>query len=114
MTDANPTYPVPQNAEQEAALEKALATRVLQKLDEAKALFEGDAYGAFREGLEGLVALKLPPTSATAQNAGNLSRFLDTMQQGLAQDRAAADAIVNPPPPLPPVPMVPPTPIASQ
>lgn len=103
----SPTYPVPQNPEQEAALEKALATRVLQKLETAQALFDADDYTAFREKLDALVDLKLPATSATAQNAANLARFLDTMKQGVAVDRNAADAVVNPPAPIPPAPAVP-------
>lgn len=107
MTKAALTYPVPETPEQEAALEKALATRVLQKLDAAKALFASDGYTAFRADLEALVELKLPAASATAQNAANLRRFLDTMSQGVDQDVKAADAAANPMAPIAPLTGVP-------
>ena len=103
----NPTYPVPTTVEEEIALEKALAARSLEKFEAAKAMFAGEGYQAFREQLDGLIALRLPASSATAQNAANLTRFLDTMRQGVEQDRSTADALVNPPP----APTVPPVPV---
>lgn len=116
MTTAQtPIYAVPTNDEEEAALQKALSTRHLQKLEAAQALFDGDPYVAFRRGLDELIASNLPVGSATRQNAENLARFLDTMIRGVEQDVRGAEAAVNPPPAppevtVPPAPPVPPVP----
>lgn len=105
MTKA--TYAVPATQDEEDALVKALATRTLQKLDTAKALFQGAGYKAFREELDQLIAMKLPTSTATAMNANNLVSFLDTMSKGVERDHAAADAVVNPPEAAPAAPSVP-------
>jgi ethanolamine utilization cobalamin adenosyltransferase len=105
MTAAKtPIYAVPTNDEEEAALQKALATRHLQKLEAAQALFDGEPYVAFRTGLDTLITSNLPLGSATRQNAENLARFLDTMIRGVEQDVQGAEAAVNPAPPPPEVP----------
>lgn len=108
MTDAKAiAYPIPETDEQEAALQKALAARHLQKLQAAEALFASKAYETFRAKVDELAASNLPAGSATRQNIENLARFLDTMARGIEQDVKGADAVVNPAAPIPDFPRVP-------
>lgn len=102
MTAAKtPTYAVPSTDEEEAAMQKALATRHLHKLQGAEKLFGGKVYESFRAKLDELLGSNLPVGSATRQNAENLARFLDTMVRGIEQDVKGAEAAVNPAPPVP-------------
>lgn len=107
MTETAETYPVPTTQEAEDALIKALSTRTVQKLEQAKAMFEGPAYDAFRAELDALVELKVPAALATAQNVANLSNFLSNMQRVVQQDLDNANAVITPPPPPPVAPSIP-------
>lgn len=94
--DAATEYPVPKTDEQEAALQKALATAHKRKLEAVRDGLQGDVGTAFREKLAELQALKLPMGSSAKANVDMMLTNLATMETAINGEIAAADQVINP------------------